>query len=111
MVPIVVSTNRGFECPRQFFDGLGRVFCDLMEIHFFRSSSKRFLLLALLGSAVRCQEEQLLFLAVGWRAAACAVKDAVLAFIGTQRRSLTGYARGLSAGFSRKGKVGDQRTL
>jgi hypothetical protein len=66
------------------------VFYDLMGIHFFRFSSKRFLLFALLGSAVRYQEEQLLFLAVGWRSAACAVKDAVLAFIGAQRRSLTG---------------------
>src|SRR5258708_16235091 len=82
-----------------------------MEIHFFRSSSRRFLLFALLGSAVRCQEEQLLFLAVGWRSAACAVKDAVLAFIGAQRRSLTGEARGLSAGFSRKGKGGAQGPL
>jgi hypothetical protein len=40
------------------------------------------LLFALLGSAVRCQEEQLPFLAAGWRSAACAVKDAMLAFIG-----------------------------
>jgi hypothetical protein len=69
-------------------------------IHFFRSSSKRFLLFTLLGSAVRCQEEQLRLLAVGWRSVACAVKDAVLAFIGAQRRSLTGEARGLSAGVS-----------
>jgi len=32
-----------------------------------------------------------------------AVKDAGLAFIAAQRRSLTGEARGLSAGFRRKG--------
>jgi hypothetical protein len=69
-----------------------------------RSSSKRFLLFAFLGSAVRCQEEQWLFLAVGWRSAACAVKDAVLAFIGAQQRSLTGEARGLSAGFQQEGQ-------
>jgi hypothetical protein len=40
------------------------------------------------------------FLAAGWRPAACAVKDAVLAFIGAQQRSLTGEARGLSAAVS-----------
>src|ERR1700675_5064403 len=71
----------------------------------------RFLLFALLGGAVRRQEEQMPFLAAGWRSAACAVKAAGWAFIGAKRRALTGEARGLSAAFSQEGQRRDQGWL
>jgi len=44
------------------------------------------------------------FLAEGWRSTTRAVKDAVLAFIAAQRRSLTEEARGLSAVFPQEGQ-------
>ncbi len=56
------------------------------------------------GSAVCRQEEQLPFLEAAWRAVACAVKDAGLAFIGAHRRSLTGEARECAQGFRQEGQ-------
>jgi hypothetical protein len=93
----------GFERSSQFFDGLGRQFCDLMGIHF-PFLLEGFCDLVLLGSSVCCQEEQLPFLEAAWRAVACAVKDAGLAFIGALCRSLTGEARECAQGFRQEGQ-------
>jgi hypothetical protein len=93
----------GLQPSIQFFDGIGRQFCDLMGIHF-SFLLEGFCDLALLSSSVCCQEEQLPFLAAARRAVACAVKDAGLAFIGAQRRSLTGEARECAQGFRQEGQ-------
>src|SRR5260370_1982168 len=74
-----------------------------MRIHF-SFLLEGFCDLVLHGSAVCCQEEQLPFLEAAWRAVACAVKDAGLAFIGAQRRSLTGEARECAQGFRQEGQ-------
>jgi hypothetical protein len=92
--------------PASFFDGLGRVFCDLMGIHFFPPPR---------GSCPPWQRSPLPRRTIalpggGLALSRCAVKNAVLAFM-RSGRSLTGEARGLSAGFQQEGQRRRPRTV